>query len=157
MPQSCIDKAVSGLNRLNSNTGGASVAQLRHELQTTMQSYFGVFRDGALMEEGVKQLNGIEKKLDNLTLDDTSKVFNTNRIEALELQNLFSVAKATAFSALYRTESRGAHARRDFDKRDDENWLVHTIFFNANNCTSKRKVNMQPKIVEAFEPKERIY
>ena len=90
-------------------------------------------------------------------MQDSSKVFNTNRIEALELHNLFAVAQSTAFSALYRTESRGAHARRDFDKRDDANWLVHTMFFEADKRSSKRRVNMKPLTVEAFEPKERVY
>jgi succinate dehydrogenase / fumarate reductase, flavoprotein subunit len=155
--QSCIDKSLSRLNKLNSNTGGASVADLREELQATMQTYFGVFRDGKLMEEGVKKLQAIEEQLENLTLQDSTKVFNTNRIEALELHNLFAVAQSTAFSALYRTESRGAHARRDFDKRDDANWLVHTMFFEADKSSSKRRVNMKPLTVEAFEPKERVY
>jgi succinate dehydrogenase / fumarate reductase, flavoprotein subunit len=155
--QECIDKSLTRLNQLNSNEGGASVAQLRDKLQNTMQTYFGVFRDGHLMQEGIQKLDEIEQQLNTLSLEDKSNVFNTHRIEALELQNLFAVAQATALSAQYRTESRGAHARRDFEERDDDNWLVHTLFFKENKSTSKRGVNRQPKKVAAFEPKKRVY
>ena len=109
------------------------------------------------MEKGVKELEEIKFKVDNLYLKDKSISFNTSRVEALELQNLFEVAQATAISALKRTESRGAHARDDYPERDDESWLCHSLYDPMKKDISKRKVNYEPKQVEAFPPKMRSY
>ena len=109
-----IDEAMQRLNKLNESQDGFDVARIKKELQTCMQNYFGVFRRGEFMEKGVKELEEIKFKVDNLHLKDKSVSFNTSRVEALELQNLFEVAQATAISALKRTESRGAHARDDY-------------------------------------------
>ena len=123
-----IDGALHSLNKLNESTSGHEVSSVKRELQEVMQNYFGVFRRGDYMEKGVSALSDIREKIDNLHLQDKSAAFNTNRVEAIELQNLFEVAEATAISSLQRTESRGAHAREDYPDRDDENWLCHSLY-----------------------------
>jgi succinate dehydrogenase / fumarate reductase flavoprotein subunit len=155
--QSDIDQALSRLNRLNSTKSGENVAELRTELQTIMQNYFGVFRRGDYMREGIEKLKVLRLRIADINLSDKSNAFNTARIEALELENLFEVAEATAIAAEARTESRGAHARDDFQERDDENWLCHSLYFPSTKSVSKRAVNFSPKTVEKFEPKIRTY
>src|SRR5690606_19648373 len=121
--ESDIEQSMARLNRLNSSTSGESVADLRTELQGIMQNHFGVFRRGDFMKEGIEKLKALRERVQNVHLTDKSNAFNTARIEALELENLCEVAEATAIAADTRTESRGAHARDDFQERDDENWL----------------------------------
>jgi len=99
-------------------------------MQKVMQSDFGVFRTAKYMEEGLVQLRQLKERLKHAGLTDQSQVFNTARIEALELDNLMEVAYASAVSALTREESRGAHSREDFPKRDDKNWLKHLLYFS---------------------------
>jgi succinate dehydrogenase / fumarate reductase flavoprotein subunit len=152
-----IDQALHSLNALNHSEGGFEVAEVKRELQAVMQNYFGVFRRGDYMEKGVAELNTIRDKISNLHLKDKSSAFNTSRVEALELRNLFEVAEATAIASLKRTESRGAHARDDFKERDDENWLCHSLYNPTNKELSKRGVNFEPKQVETFEPQIRTY
>ncbi len=155
--ESDIDQALSRLDRLNSSTSGESMADVKAELQKTMQLYFGVFREGESMQKGLKLLDEIGERIKNVHLDDKSQAFNTARIEALELDNLYEVAVATAVSAEERKESRGAHARNDFTERDDENWLKHSLYFPTEKRVGKRDVNFAPKTVEAFPPKVRSY
>ena len=152
-----IELAMSRLNTLNESESGYEVADVKKQLQTCMQNYFGVFRRGEFMEKGVKELEEIREKSKNLYLKDKSLAFNTNRVEALELQNLLEVADATAISAMMRDESRGAHARDDFPDRDDENWLCHSLYDPVEKKLGKRDVNFVPKEVEAFPPKMRSY
>ena len=152
-----IEQALARLNRLNATTSGESVADLRTELQGIMQNHFGVFRTGEFMRDGIKKLAALRERVANINLADKSNAFNTARIEALELENLFEVAEATAIAAETRTESRGAHARDDYQERDDENWLCHSLYFPADKKVGKRAVNFAPKTVPAFEPKVRTY
>lgn len=155
--QSDIEQAMERVTRLNESTSGERTADVRKKLQDTMQLYFGVFRDGDSMQKGLGILKEIKEQVENLHLEDKSQAFNTARVEALELQNLYEVAAATAISAEERKESRGAHARNDFTERDDENWLAHSLFFPNDGRVTKRKVNFEPKTMEPFPPKARSY
>ena len=152
-----IDSSLERLNKLNESNSGFDTADVKKELQECMQNYFGVFRRGEFMKQGLDQLKDLKEKVDNLHLIDKSDAFNTSRVEAIELQNLFDVAEATAISAYERNESRGAHARDDYPDRDDENWLCHTMFDPKSKLVSKREVNFNPSKVEAFPPKVRTY
>ena len=152
-----IEESLETLIRIQETVKGESVFQLRSEMQSIMQNYFGVYRNEDLMKEGTKKLEEITERTKNIHLNDKSDQFNSERVEVLEYLNLLDIANATAYSALERKESRGAHAREDFPERDDENWLCHSLFFKENNRVSKRAVNLKPKTVETFEPKPRVY
>ena len=152
-----LDRPLQLLNQLERDDNTEPVADVRAELQQAMQGHFGVFRTEKLMEEGIKALRKVRERAGKMKLEDNSSIFNTARIEALELANLIEVAEATANAALARQESRGAHARDDFPKRDDENWLCHSIYWAESGKVSKRPVNMSPTQVDAFPPKERTY
>jgi succinate dehydrogenase subunit A (EC 1.3.5.1) len=127
-----MDAAMSRLNKVNTSTSGENATVLRAELQAIMQNHFGVFRKGEFMQEGIKKLAALRSRIENVSLSDKSNAFNTARIEALEVQNLFEVAEATAIAAEERKESRGAHAREDFQERDDKIGC-------ATPCTSLEK------------------
>ena len=152
-----IDKALERLNRLNSSTKGEQVPVLKQRMQHNMQNNFGVFRREDLMVKGIEKLNNMRGEVENMFLQDKSSAFNTARIEALEMQNLFEVSEATAITANERKESRGAHARDDYPDRDDEGWLKHSIYFSGTKEVSKRDVNNRPKTVQAFQPSVRTY
>jgi succinate dehydrogenase / fumarate reductase, flavoprotein subunit len=153
-----VDEALVRLRRWDeSGSEGESVAVLKKELQSCMQLNFGVFRKEGPMQEGIKVLADLRERIAKARLDDKSNAFNTARLEALELDNLLEIAEATAICAEGRKESRGAHARDDYQERDDENWLAHSVYHPETKALSKRKVNMEPKTVPTFEPMARVY
>lgn len=152
-----IEAASARYNRWMTQKEGESVPQIRAEMQKVMQEDFGVFRTGEYMTTGVEKLKALAERLKHAVIHDHTKVFNTSLIEAMEAENLMVTAIASAVAALYRTESRGAHSREDYPKRDDVNWLKHSIYDHAKHSMLSRPVNMKPHLVEPFEPKERVY
>ena len=151
-----IEKAASRFFKLENSRGTLQAAKIRSEMKKVMQSDFGVFRTGKFMEEGLKKILSLRDSLADVKLDDHSLAYNMARIEVFELENLISVATATAICANKRTESRGAHSREDYPNREDETWLKHIIIF-ADDTMKYRPVNMKPVLVEPFKPTLRKY
>ncbi|MEW6119699.1 MAG: succinate dehydrogenase flavoprotein subunit [Pseudomonadota bacterium] len=153
------DAAAPSLSRLArwERPGNERVAAIADDLRRTMQTHCGVFRTEATLRTGLAELDALEARLARAGLADSSRVFNTARIEALELDNLIGVARATLVSALHRTESRGAHTREDFPARDDEHWLRHTLYMQAGDQVDTKPVRLKPLTVESVKPMERVY
>ena len=152
-----VDMSLARLARLDNQKDGESVAQVGEALRKTMQEHCGVFRFPDLLKEGVAKISEITEQIDHTEIKDKSKVFNTARVEALELSNLAEVALATMVSAEARSESRGAHARDDFSMRDDDKWLKHTLYFSEGRRLDYKPVRLKPQTVESFPPKARTY
>jgi succinate dehydrogenase / fumarate reductase flavoprotein subunit len=151
------DIATRRLARWDKPTGSERVPQLRAEMQRILQEHCGVYRREDLLKEGIEKLTEVEARLPDAVIEDRSKVFNTARLEALELENLMPIARATLVSALARTESRGAHSREDYPKRDDDQWLRHTLYSRESDQLDYKPVRLKPLTVETFQPKERTY
>ena len=152
-----VEKAQQRLDRWENATEGENFQTIRAEMKAIMQKDFGVFREAKSMEAGLEKLKALRERLNHAVLPDKSQIFNTTRIEALEMDNLMAVAMATAVSAMYRTESRGAHSREDFPERNDKEWLKHTTYLMKGDKMATRAVNMSPKKVDEFKPKARTY
>ncbi len=157
MPQEALERAQQRLASWENRSGDESVAALRLELTTVMEQNCGVFRTEEVLREGVDKVMAIEERLQHAPLRDGSRVFNTARAEALEVENLVDVALATVCSALARRESRGAHSRVDYPKRDDVEWLKHSLYSKQGRRMDFKPVRMKPMTVDPFPPKERVY
>ena len=157
LPADATDKALARLARLDGQKDGENVAQVGTDLRKTMQAHCGVFRFADMLKQGVTKISEVAQRAAHTEIKDKSRVFNTARVEALELDNLAEVALATMVSAEARNESRGAHARDDFPQRDDDKWLKHTLYFSAGRRLDYKPVRLKPLTVESFPPKPRVY
>jgi len=157
LPKDAGELTRSRLARLDGQTNGENVSQVGADMRRTLQLHCGVFRFPDLLVEGVAKIKEIAARSARTEIKDKSKTFNTARVEALELDNLIEVARSTLISAEARKESRGAHDRSDFPKRDDENWMRHTLWYKEGDRLEYRPVKLKPLTVAPFEPKARVY
>jgi succinate dehydrogenase / fumarate reductase, flavoprotein subunit len=157
LPKDAADFTLSRLARLDGQKSGESVAEVGRDMRRNMQAHCGVFRFPELLTEGVKKIREIADRATRTEIRDKSKVFNTARVEALELDNLVEVARSTMVSAEARTESRGAHDRADHHSRDDVNWLKHTLWYKDGDRLDYKPVHMKPLTARTIEPKVRTY
>ena len=157
LPDNTGDATLARLARLDGSTSGENTQDVANDIRRSMQAHCGVFRTSDLLKEGVSQILELDKRARNVHIKDKSKVFNTARVEALELDNLTETAKATIVSAEARKESRGAHAHRDFPDRDDAQWIKHSLWYSEGNRLDYKPVNMKPLTVDTFQPKARTF
>ena len=157
LPADAAERSLTRLARLDGQTNGENIYEVGDDLRRTMQTHCGVFRFPDLLAQGVAKIQQVASRVGRTEIKDKSKVFNTARVEALELDNLIEVALASLVSAHARTESRGAHDREDHPKRDDANWLKHTLWYKDGSRLDYRPVHLKPLTVGSIEPKARTY
>jgi len=157
LPKEAGEATRARLARLDAANSGERVADVLNDLRRATQAHCGVFRFPDDLADGVRKMNEIAGRAQRIFIHDKSKVFNTARVEALELENLVETAMATAVSAEARKESRGAHSRNDFPERDDKNWMKHTLWIKEGNRLDYKPVHLRPLSVETMEPKVRTY
>ena len=157
LPENAGEQALARLARLNNSSAGEYSQDVGNDMRAVMQKHAGVFRTSELLKEGVDRIKEVAERCKHVHLRDKSQVFNTARVEALELDNLIEVAKATMISAEARKESRGAHAHRDFEKRDDVSWMKHTLWYSQDNRLDYKSVQLKPLTVDSIPPKERTF
>src|SRR5574339_439567 len=157
LPKGAGENTRFRLNRLDTATSGERVVDVLNDLRRTMQAHCGVFRFPEDFISGVHKIQAIAERAARTFIDDKTKVFNTARVEALELENLVETALSTIVSAEARKESRGAQARADFPERDDRNWMKHTLWYKEGNRLAYKPVHLKPLSVETMEPKVRTY
>ena len=157
LPNDVTKKTIERLKKIDTKSSLEDPRELGEELRAVMQKHCGVFRFPQLLNEGLVKVHELKQRIGNISIKDNSKVFNTARTEALELQNLIEVALATMASAKNREESRGAHSRSDYPKRDDNSWLKHSLYNPKDGSLAYRPVKMKPLSVKSFPLKERVY
>ena len=164
LPADAGEQSVARLDRLDKSTSGEYAQDVANDLRAAMQLHAGVFRTQESLNAGVSKIAEIAARVNNITLKDKSKVFNTARIEALEVENLIEAAKATIVSAAARTESRGAHTVDDYgdtpahpNGRNDAEWMKHTLWYSEGNRLDYKPVNLKPLTVESIPPKVRTF
>ena len=164
LPADAADRTLARLARLDGTTGGEYAQDVAGDIRNSMQRHAGVFRTQAMLDAGVSEMAAIAERVKGIALADKSKVFNTARVEALEVQNLIEAAQATIVSAAARKESRGAHSVNDYadtpehpNGRNDAAWLKHTLWFSEGNRLDYKPVNLKPMSVESIPPKVRTF
>jgi len=166
LPKDSADLALGRLDKFRNAKGGSTTAEIRLDMQHTMQRHAAVFRDTALLAEGVVRMQEVNKRLQDVAVTDRSLIWNTDLVETLELDNLMAQAVCTMESANNRKESRGAHAHEDFPNRDDANWMKHTVSWFDGWGGSGGKVTLDYRPVhdytltddvEYIKPKARVY
>jgi len=164
IPANLGEQSIANFDKLRHANGSLSTAQVRLNMQTAMQTYAAVFRTQKTLDEGVKKMEEIQNQFKDVRVTDRSLVWNSDLIETLELQNLLTQARQTMLSAQNRKESRGAHAREDFPKRDDGNWMKHTLSYEDSSTgeirIAYRPVHMNtldPNEMQSIPPKPRVY
>ena len=167
LPADAADRSLERLARLDAATSGEYAQDVANDIRATMQQHAGVFRTQALLDEGVVKIAQIAERAKSIGLKDKSKVFNTARIEALEVDNLIEVARATMVSAAARHECRGAHTVNDYERladdaefplgRNDVEWLKHTLWYSADNRLDYKPVRLKPLTVDSVPPKVRTF
>jgi len=157
LPADAATRPLERLARLENQKNGERVGEVGAQMRQVMQTHCGVFRFPDLLVAGVAQIKQVAARVAQTEIQDKSRVFNTARVEALELDNLIEVAQATMIAAQARQESRGAHARDDFTARDDVNWLKHSLYFRENYRLDYKPVRLKPLTVDSFPLKARVY
>jgi succinate dehydrogenase / fumarate reductase flavoprotein subunit len=157
LPAGAGERSLARLARLDGQKDGESVPKVGEDLRRSMQAHCGVFRFPDLLAEGVSKIRELSERVARTEIKDKSKIFNTARVEALELDNLMEAARATMIAADARKESRGAHDRADFHERDDANWLKHSLWFKEGDRLAYKPVTLKPLTAESIAPKARTY
>ncbi|MGH8337097.1 MAG: FAD-binding protein, partial [Gammaproteobacteria bacterium] len=164
LPADATDRPLARMARLDGASNGEYAQDVANALRTSMQRHAGVFRTQAILDDGVVQIAALRERVESLNLKDKSKVFNTARIEALEVENLIEVAQATIVSAAARHESRGAHSVAEYGDtpehplgRNDIDWLKHTLWHKEGNRLSYKPVQMKPLTVDSIPLKTRTF
>jgi succinate dehydrogenase / fumarate reductase flavoprotein subunit len=157
IPKEAPEFALARLARWERSGKGESIPEIREAMRRIMEDHCGVFRNGESMRTGVEKMLALRERLAHAVLPDQSKIFNTARIEAFELENMLETALASIVSACARDESRGAHSRVDFPTRDDNNWLKHSLYFLEGQRLDYKPVRLKPLTVDSFPPKPRVY